>query len=1064
MATLTQLYEALKNADAAGAEEDARALADEIVRRKAAFKPGGEQGSGIVENIAAASTQAAYDLAGAPVDASRAAINAVTQPDDWLGRGLRNVPGIGSIVGATQDLSRMVNVPAIPGDTIGSSQWIADQGEKIGIVDPAKVEAKTLLEKIARAGTDAALLTMAPELLLSKLKSFGIVGKEAMQLAESVLGSAQSGKAVLRNAATGAAGGAGAAVGVEVAPEPLKPLAAVLGALVGGVGADLAGGAAANAVRNTGKAVGEFLDPVRGQAGIERTAGRRLASGLDATPEETVAAIDAAGAPISGAKPTLAQATGDRGAATMTRAAEKADPVKFEERLAQQEKDRVDFLKRVQRTGGAEDMAPAITKHNQRVEDLLTRIDDVAQQRGEAIAADLAAGRRDAVSAGEEMRGLLATEREARRRVESALHEAIDPDGTLITKTNSLRDTHKRMSVGRSTLAKPIAGEEKAILDTVEALEPLTPYKDLVALKTRIGDEMRAEARTNGKTAKWGRLSQYAKAVSNDLKAPAVAQAKEEAKAVKAGEIAPEDTFIARIKAINAELDRNAASFGTLDDGTGALSAGPPPTGPRNPGTAGPAGVGPADNAGSPAVPGPAGGGLGSREAMDLLGGPDAAVDPDVAARLRAADEATIDRVNTFDNKTLKPILARPSAANPFTMPASQVPARIFKAGPAGGETMAQYRAAVGDVQALPVIEGYAIDDLLRTASRPDGTLDPKKLAKWRNDHADALRSFPALDARLANATTASETAGAVAASRRAQVTEAQKGIASQLAGATDPGEITTIVGKIFSRADSVKQMQQLRRAMKGDKDANAGLRKAIVDHIMAKAVRDVDGTSELAPAKLRSFLDDNEETLKAAGFTDPEIRSMRALADEATEAAVIAKSARPEDSGSEAVQKVLRFGTGPNASPQSLFLRMAVQSAGHSVLPFLFGGPFAGLAALIGAGAVNAMRAKGLQSVDELFREALLDPVLARKLLVKVTPKNIKPVVNSFRQQLTRSTLGGSMSGLDLAEDAAKLKPRSGLTPAKHIGNAASSILLDQMLSVKATGGPEDEIRIAAV
>mgnify|MGYP003441173221 CR=1 FL=1 len=172
------------------------------------------------------------------------------------------------------------------------------------------------------------------------------------------------------------------------------------------------------------------------------------------------------------------------------------------------------------RTGGAEDMAPAIAAHNERVDELLTKIDDVEQTRGQAVAADLAAGRRDAVSAGEEMRGLLGTAREARRQVESALHEAVDPDGTLITKTNSLRDTHKRMSTGRSTLAKPIAGEEKAIIDTVEALEPLTPYKDLVALKTRIGDEMRAEARTNGKTAKWGRLSQYAKAVSNDLKAP----------------------------------------------------------------------------------------------------------------------------------------------------------------------------------------------------------------------------------------------------------------------------------------------------------------------------------------------------------------------------------------------------------------------------------------------------------------------------------------------------------------------------------------------------------------
>lgn len=1052
MANLAQLYEALKNADAAGATDDARMIADEIVKRKAAFKP--VEGPGVSANAVAATKDLAYGIAGAPVDLATAAINtlAPVPSDKPLPPQLRGLGLVG-------DIQNIKSKPAlIPDNTPGSSRWLAEQGEKIGITDPAKVEAVTLPEKMVRSGVEAAGYTMAPELLLAKLKSLGIVGKQAVEVAESIIGGNKSAAGLLRNAAAGGAGGAGAALGVEVAPEPLKPLAAVLGALVGGVGADVVGQGVVHGARGAARKTGEFFDPMRGQEGVERTAGRKLASGLDAAPEEAIAAIDSATPTVSGAPRTLAQTTGDRGAATMEAAAAKADP-RFEATEAARKKAEVDFLKRVQRTGGAEDMAPAIAAHNTRVEELLTKIDEVEQTRGQAVAADLAAGRRDAVSAGEEMRGLLGTAREARRRVESELHEAVDPDGTLITKTNSLRDTHKRMSAQRSTLAKPIAAEEKAIVETVEALEPLTPYKDLVALKTRIGDEMRLEARTNGKTAKWGRLSQYAKAVSNDLRTPAVARAKEEAKAVKAGEIAPEDTFLARIRAINDELNRNAASFGTLDDGTGVLSAGPPPTGPRDTGTAGPAGIRSGDAPGSAAVPGE-GNGIGSREAMDLLGGPEATVDPDVAARLAAADAATIDRVNTFDNKTLKPILARPSAANPFTRPASQVPERIFKSGPAGGETMAQYRAAVGDVQALPVIEGYAIDDMLRVASRPDGTLDPKKLAKWRADHAEALRSFPALDARLANATTASETAGAVAASRRAQVTEAQKGIASKLAGATDPGEITVIVGKIFSRADSVKQMQNLRRALKNDPDANAGLRKAIVDHIMAKAVRSVDGTDELAAAKLRDFLDENDATLRAAGFTDPELRSMRELADEATQAAIVAKSARPEEGGGAAVlQNVLKFGTGPNASPQSLFLRMAVQSAGHSVLPFLFGGPLAGLAALIGAGAVNAMRAKGLSSVDELFREALLDPVLARKLLAKVNARNLKPVVNSFRQQLNRSTLGGSMAGLTEAEDtASKIKPLG------RAANAGAAILLDQFISAQPTGGPEDEIRVASI
>ncbi len=1056
MATLSQLYEALKNADAAGATDDAKMIADEIYKRKAAFRPA-EQGAGLGANALAATKDVAYGVLGAPVDIATTIANSATQPRTEEYNKFNILPSPMDVVSGVVNM--LGGAPAIPDTAIGSSKFLAEQGEKIGITNPEDVVPVTLPEKMVRSGTEAALYTVAPELLLARLKQFGIVGKEAAALAESMLGSAKSAPAVARNALAGAAGGAGAAAGVELAPEPLKPLAAVLGALVGGVGGDLAVTGAGNAARRAGESVAKTFDPMLGPAGIERAAGRKLAEGLDGTIDETIAAIDSAAAPVSGAKPTLAEATGDRGAATMAKGAAKVDPVKFEERAAQQAQERVDFLKRVQRTGGAEDLAPAITKHNQRVEDLLTKIDEVAQQRGEAIAADIAAGRRDAVSAGEEMRNLLATEREARRRVESALHEAVDPDGTLAVRPKSLFDTHKRMSTQRSTLAKPITGEEKAIAEISESLAPLTPYSDLVALKTRIGDEMRLEAREKGKTAKWGRLSQYAKAVANDLKAPAMALAKQEAQAVKAGELMPEQTFLAKVKEITDELDRNAAAFGTDVDGAGALRAGPPTTGPGPVGTAGQADVGSGNAAGGQSLPGPAGGttpggGLGSQEAFDVV------VDPDVAARLRAADDATIDRVNTFDNKTLKPILARPSSANPFTMPASQVPSRIFKPGPAGGETVAQYRAAVGDVQALPVVEGYAIDDLIRTASRPDGTLDPKKVTKWRNDHADALRSFPALDARLANATTASETAGAVAAARRAKVTEVQKGAASALAGATDPGEITTIVGRIFSRADSVAEMQKLRRALRNDPDANAGLRKTIVDHMLSKAIRDVDGTEELAPARLRAFLDDNEQTLRAAGFTDPEIRSMRALADEASQAARIAKSARPEEAGAGAVaQNILRFGLGADATPRSLFLRMAVQSAGHSVLPFLFGGPLLGLASLIGSGAVNALRAKGLQSVDELFREALLDPALARKLLAKVNSKNLKPVVNSFRQQLTRSTLGGTMSGWP----EAAVKKATGRTMADRALNGASAILVDQMVSAKETGGPQDEMAVAS-
>lgn len=1093
MATLEQLYEALKRADAAGNTADATALANAIKTRRSVTAPP-PQGQGLGANAIAASKDIAYALPGAPVDISRAAINAVTQPDDALGNALKTIPVIGQAISGTQALAGLVGgIPAVPDNTVGSSRWLAEQAAKVGVTDPALIKPVTLPEKALRSGMEAAAMTAAPELLLARLKQFGIVGDSAIKVAESMLGNAKSGAAVVRNAATGAAGGAGATVGYEVAPEPLKPLAATIGALTGGVGADLLGSAAVRGAKGAATKVGEFFDPMRGPEGIERTAARRLAEGLDATPEQAIAAIDAATPPVSGAKPTLAQATMDRGAATMEATAARVDDKALKARIAEQEAARIAMLKRIQQTGGAEDMAPALTTHAKRVDDLLEQIDTRAQTRGEQIAAELAAGRKDPATAGDEIRAVLESQRTAARRVESALHEAVDPDGVLTVKTNSLRGTHKRLDEQRSTMAKPLDSEEAAIVETVADLPPTASYRDLVALKSRIGDEMRTELRTKGRTAKWGRLSRYAAAASDDLKSPAFALAKQEAKAVKAGELAPEDTFLAKIREITDELDRNAASFGTDVAGDGAVIGGPPVTSLGDAGATRQAGLGPRNAAGSESVPDSVADAARAlarrvaptdvprtdlaapvdpavtaqldeavRKGLDLA--PEVVVDPDVAARLAAANEATIARVNTFDNPTLKPLLARPSSANPYTKMSVDVPATIFREGPKGGETVRLYRDAVGDEAAAETLEGFIVDSASRAAGRPDGTLDPKKLALWRQKHAEALESFPALDARVSNATTAAETAASVAAKRREVVKAEQKSIASRLAGATDPDEITTIVGKIFGRADSVTQMQALKRALRGNTDANAGLRKAIADHIFSKVTRDADalGTPKIAPRLMRDFLDENEQALKAAGFTHPEVENMRALADEAARAAEIATVKPPPSGPGQIVQDMLKIGVGANSTPTTLMGRMIIHSIGHAIIPFAFGGPFAGLATLIGAGAVNAMRAKGLQSVDELFREALLDPVLARKLLVKVNSKNLKPTVNAFRQQMTRSTLAGTAAVLmnpktsDTARPPSSATPTAG-TPASGYNTVLSPAKEEQFKAWKRQNAPND-------
>ena len=1008
MATLEQLYDALKNADAAGATDDARALADEIVRRKAMItKP---EGPGLGANVAAATKDVAYGVAGAPVDIGRTIINTLTQPDNPVSRAAVNIPGIGPIISATQQGAQALNVPAIPDNTIGSSRWLAEQGEKVGIVDPAKVEAVTPVEKIVRAGTEAALYTAAPELLLAKLKSLGIVGEQATRLAESMLGDAKSGAAVTRNALTGGAAGATAEMAQDNVPEQYRPLAAILGSLVGGTFGALAEGATRRTLGAAAQKVGEFTDPMRGAAGVERTAARRLAAGLDAAPEETVAAIDAAGPSPSGAPRTLAEVTGDRGAATMQAAAKRTDAKPFEDLAARQAQEQAAALKRIQTTGGASDMAPALEAHAKRVDDLLTRIDDVAQARGQRIAADLSAGRLDDVTAGEQMRGLLQDQRDATRRIESTLYKAVDPDKTLVGTTRNLGKAHTEITGGASPLSKPLTGEPKAITKAISALPEQVPFSDLVALKERITTAMREERRAAGKSGTWRQLSQYNNAIRQDINAPIRALAKEQAAAVKAGTLAPEDTWVAKIRQINDELDRHAAAFGTLDEGAGGVRAGAEAAGPGRAGTAGAVGGEPA---GAPSSTGVSAGEPAAAAVTpgELLGAP---VDAGAAQRLARANEVTIQRVNTFDTGLHKQALARPSDTMPYTMRAEQFPGKVFAKGPTGGVNVMNYRSAVGDAAALPVLEGHAIDSVVEAAARPDGTLDPRKITKWRSDHSEALRSFPALDARLTNATTASETAARVAAARRAKVDASQKSVAASLAGVHDPAELTARIGAIFKRADGVTQMQKLRRSLRGDPDALNGLRRAVVDHIEGLAVEEAKdlGGKTINGARLATFIRDNTETLKAAGFTDPEIKQMAALGDEAARAAEVLRSARPAPNKEALlIQDILHLGAESRSSPTSLLLNVAVRSAIHSALPTALGGPLAGAVTFLGAAAVNALRAKGLQHVDELFHEALLDPDLAKRLLKTLTPKNAKPVVNAFRQQVMRSALGGALA-----------------------------------------------------
>lgn len=368
------------------------------------------------------------------------------------------------------------------------------------------------------------------------------------------------------------------------------------------------------------------------------------------------------------------------------------------------------------------------------------------------------------------------------------------------------------------------------------------------------------------------------------------------------------------------------------------------------------------------------------------------AFDEAAKGRLDEATAATRNRVNTFDNRNIGPILARPADHAPYTMDAARVASRVFQPGANGFERVQQFRRAAGTKRANEALEAYAVDSLRKRALNDDGTLDPNKLKAWVRSHADALRAFPELNIRLDSATDAVEVMAGMAARRKAALDDAHKGALGKLIGAEDPADVSRIIGGLFSRQDSVRQFGQIRRAIGDDKEALEGLRKATADYLSTRLLSNTEaatsGQTLFKSDQLQTFVRSNRNALRTV-FSAEEVSTLEAIAADLqrtnrslTAVKIPGQSNTVQDalavtSGDSGVSILGKLITGGMATGGALAGGMATGSV-----------PGAALGAG-GAALVSALRQNGIQQVDELVRDALLHPSRARMLLSKVPPKN---------------------------------------------------------------------------
>jgi hypothetical protein len=358
------------------------------------------------------------------------------------------------------------------------------------------------------------------------------------------------------------------------------------------------------------------------------------------------------------------------------------------------------------------------------------------------------------------------------------------------------------------------------------------------------------------------------------------------------------------------------------------------------------------------------------------------------APALQALEQAAPGTIARFENAArASEGLQRFEHFNPQTA-SGVLPEKYFSTGDKGFSAVEDLRSLVGKDKADKLLGDYAADSLRKSAARPDGTLDPKKFEAWQNSHSGALRALPDVQARFMTAAKASDNLASVAAQRKDVLDAYQKGAVGKLLKVDDPADVVRTVGSMFGRNDSVQQMRALAQEAAKNPEAMTGLRKSIVEYMESKLISNTEaatsGRNLIKSDAFQSFLGKNFTALRQV-FNDEELNSMRAIAQDLKRAnRSIASSKLPGQSNT--AQDLAAMGKHDLGS--SLMGKIFTHAAGTGA-GFLSGVPFGTAVGFVGGHVLNGMREAGIRNVEDLIRDAMLNPDLAKSLMMKA-PKRV--------------------------------------------------------------------------
>jgi hypothetical protein len=419
---------------------------------------------------------------------------------------------------------------------------------------------------------------------------------------------------------------------------------------------------------------------------------------------------------------------------------------------------------------------------------------------------------------------------------------------------------------------------------------------------------------------------------------------------------------------------------------------------------------------------------------------------PEDQAQIMRATAATRAR-GDIERGPAGAIIRKGATGDSYRTLSSQVPGKVFAAGPTGYQKLKAYTEAAGKPYLDPVHD--IVSDSLAREATTDGMVDAGKLQRWQAKYGDALRALPdeIRQKFVSGPGEANEALAEGAAQRReALIANSKLDVAREmgkqapeaaamradpafkgLEGAASPRDVQKTIGGMFERKDAVATMGRLAHAVSGNPVAADGLKRAVLDHVIEKVTSTAEagttGVNALKPGMTQSYLTKNRAVLKAAGFDDAQLANFdKIVAD---------------------IQRQQRFGAtkypGQSNTAQDIFKHMKEASeAPHNMGAWgnLFAvnegaellnkssefvhewtgipkGPLkiAGLAAAPVVNKILKARHAGLAKATDLVHDAVMNPDRAADLLSRPTPGSQRRLNMSYARQAMYAGLAGLRS-----------------------------------------------------